>query len=95
MANSRFYRYKYRGFLSTPETLLHPINGTECPLTTRDRELVCVLKDDKSQVLTGFEHRVVSYREFIRLKNYALIYLRWNFCEMTINDKAIPENLVC
>ena len=30
------------------------------------------------------------YREFIRFENYALIYLRWNFCEMTINDnKAI------
>ena len=36
-----------------------------------------------------------SVIEFIWLENYALIYLRRNFCEMTINDnKAIPENLV-
>ena len=38
--------------------------------------------------------RVDSAREFIRLKKYALIYFRLYFCEMTINDKAIPENLV-
>ena len=49
-------------------------------------------------LLTGnsiSNHRVDSYREFISLQNYALNYLSWNFCEMTMNDnKPILENLV-
>ena len=46
-------------------------------------------------VSTQYRHRVVSYREFIVPKNYALNYLSWNFYEMTTNgNKLIPENLV-
>ena len=42
-----------------------------------------------------YDHRVDSYREFIALENYALNYLSYNFCEMTMSDnKPIPENLV-
>ena len=42
------------------------------------------------------DHRADSVIEssLYRLENYALIYLRLNFCDMTINDnKAIPEHL--
>ena len=43
----------------------------------------------------GTAHRVDSVIDFIRLGNYALIYLRFNFFAMIINDnKAIIENLV-
>ena len=38
---------------------------------------------------------IIKNTVLIRLKNYALIYSTWNFCDMTMNDnKAIPDNLV-
>ena len=40
-----FYSSKNRGFLSTRENLLHPIDGTERGSRTTPRELVYVLKD--------------------------------------------------
>ena len=54
-----------------------------------------MLTDSGTECTCGWTIEWIVYRELIRLENYALIYLRWNDCEMTINDnKAIPENLV-
>ena len=57
--------------------------------------LVAVDVSQLRQVASYHWVDILLYREFIKLKNYALTYSRWNFCEIIMNDnKAIPENLV-
>ena len=50
-----------RGFLSTPETLAHPIDGTDrVSHTTRDRELVSVLYFNFKDYCQGFLKIIIS-----------------------------------